>query len=75
MAINCCNGRVGKRMMDLAAKNENYRDLVKPTGVQIIKAIGDAGGDVSESLNCCNGRVGQRMNMKEIAAQLSGATN
>lgn len=76
MTINCCNGRVGKRMMDLAVKDDKYRELVAPTGIEIIKVIGDLGGDLSSALNCCNGRVGRRsLDVKEIASKLSGADN
>lgn len=73
MSVNCCNGRVGKRLLDLASQDDKFRQFVVPTGVEIVKAIGDLGADVSEALNCCNGRVGQRLATKDIATALSGA--
>jgi len=60
-------------MLEMAAKDKTFREFVQPTGVEIIKAVGELGGDLAEALNCCNGRVGKRINTKEIIAQLSGA--
>ena len=31
--VNCCNGRVGRRAMELAAQDERMKFLAMPTGV------------------------------------------
>ena len=75
MSVNCCNGRVGRRMLELASQDKELGRIVAPTGVEIVKAIADLGGDVSEALNCCNGRVGRRLDTSQIAEMLSGAAD
>ena len=75
MTVNCCNGRVGRREMEMAAKDEKFRQFAMPTGVEIIKAISAAGGDVTEAVNCCNGRVGRQLASREIAEALAGAAD
>ncbi|MCP4991145.1 MAG: hypothetical protein GY928_35355 [Colwellia sp.] len=72
MAINCCNGRVGKRIMELAVKDDKLSEYIKPTGIDIIEKVAKLGGDVSESLNCCNGKVGRKLNLQEVASKLAG---
>lgn len=73
MAVNCCNGRVGRRMVELAVQNQNFQRFTLPTGIEIVRAIGELGGDVTEAMNCCNGRVGRRLETQAIAQLLSGA--
>jgi hypothetical protein len=64
--VNCCNGRVGKRMLDLAVENEKLARLVMPTGVELVRAAISAGIAAKDTVNCCNGRVGNQMNLQEI---------
>jgi len=71
--VNCCNGRVGKRLMDLARESEVIRELIAPTGVQLIKEAAQAGRSLGETVNCCNGRVGSALNIKELVSELGGA--
>lgn len=66
MAANCCNGRVGRRLLDLAAQDEKMAHLVMPTGVELIKAASSAGVAAKETVNCCNGRVGRQLNAQEL---------
>ena len=73
MAVNCCNGRVGRRLMELAVQQEALQRFTLPTGIEIVKAIGDLGGDINEAMNCCNGRVGRRLDTQAVAQMLAGA--
>jgi hypothetical protein len=73
--VNCCNGRVGRRMMELAAQDERLQRLAMPTGVAIIKEAAAAGLAASDTVNCCNGRVGQRLDLTGVIAQLTSADN
>ena len=69
--VNCCNGRVGRRLLDLAAQNPAIAALVKPTGVELIREAAAAGAAAKDTINCCNGRVGNQLNPQEILNQLS----
>jgi hypothetical protein len=71
--VNCCNGRVGKRLLELAQENEAIRQLVAPTGVELIRQAAQAGRALGETVNCCNGRVGSALNIKDLATELGGA--
>jgi hypothetical protein len=64
--VNCCNGRVGKRMLDMAAENETIAALVRPTGVDLLREAGAALA-AKDTVNCCNGRVGKELDAKEIS--------
>ena len=68
--VNCCNGRVGRRLIEMATENEKMARLVMPTGVEILQAATKAGLTVGETVNCCNGRVGRSMNLQEIVKEL-----
>ena len=63
--VNCCNGRVGRRMLDMAAENETIARLVRPTGVDLMREAGAALA-AKDTANCCNGRVGREMDAQEI---------
>ena len=70
---NCCNGRVGRSLIEQALQDERFREFVLPTGVQLIRQATEAGA-VAEArpvTNCCNGRVGR--SLEDIAAELGGA--
>ncbi|WP_026379561.1 hypothetical protein [Afifella pfennigii] len=69
--VNCCNGRVGRRIMELAAQDERFARLAQPTGIELVQAAAKAGLAASDTVNCCNGRVGRQMNLKDIVAELS----
>lgn len=72
LAANCCNGRVGKKLMDLALQDERAARLAMPSGVELIKAAASAGLAVKDTVNCCNGRVGQQLNPQELLSSFSG---
>lgn len=65
VAANCCNGRVGRRLIDLAIENEAVARLVRPTGVELIREAGEAFA-ARDTVNCCNGRVGRDLNVQEV---------
>jgi len=69
-AVNCCNGRVGRRLMELASEDDKIARLVMPTGIEILKEAAKVGLAARESVNCCNGRVGRAMNLQEIIKDL-----
>lgn len=71
--VNCCNGRVGKRMLDLATQNEVVARLVQPTGVELIREAAKTGFAAKDTVNCCNGRVGSQMNVQELLSEFGGA--
>lgn len=56
-ADNCCNGVVGRRLMEMAREDKAIREMIAPTGVEIISRATAAGMGVSSD-NCCNGIVG-----------------
>jgi hypothetical protein len=56
-ADNCCNGVVGRRLVELAREDKVIREMIAPTGVEIIARATAAGMGVSSD-NCCNGVVG-----------------
>ena len=69
--VNCCNGRVGKRLLELAQQSETMRQIIAPTGVELMKAAVQA-GRAGETVNCCNGRVGSQMNVQALLTELGG---
>ena len=71
-ACNCCNGRVGRRFVELAEKNVAIRELIVPTGVELIKRATEAGLKAKDTCNCCNGRVG-RSPIEELVTALGGS--
>ncbi len=71
--VNCCNGRVGRRLLDMVAQNEKLAQLVKPTGVEILRAAGAAGLAAKDTVNCCNGRVGSQMNVQELLTEFGAS--
>ena len=71
--VNCCNGRVGRRMLDMAVQHEVIARLVKPTGVELIREAAAAGLAAKDTVNCCNGRVGSQMNVQELLTEFGGA--
>jgi hypothetical protein len=58
--VNCCNGRVGRELLELAEKSRELQKYVIPTGVEILKGVVEVGLSVEHKVNCCNGRVGKR---------------
>jgi hypothetical protein len=58
-ADNCCNGSVGRRLVEMAREDKAIREMIAPTGVEIINRATAAGLGVSAD-NCCNGSVGGR---------------
>lgn len=71
-ACNCCNGRVGKELLELAQKNTELQRFTNPSGVELLKAATEVGMAVAEACNCCNGQVGKRA-MEELITTLGGA--
>lgn len=71
-AVNCCNGRVGRELMLLAQEKPEVRDLIAPTGVEILRKGVEAGIRAKDDINCCNGRVGRNL-MEEVVAALGTA--
>jgi hypothetical protein len=71
--VNCCNGRVGRRILELAAQDERFARLAMPSGVELVKEAAAAGLAAADTVNCCNGRVGRRLDLSGIVAQLSEA--
>lgn len=71
LAANCCNGRVGREMVELAQQRGDVARIIEPTGVSLIKATGEAGIAAELASNCCNGRVGRNM-AEEIMAAFGG---
>jgi hypothetical protein len=71
--VNCCNGRVGKRMLELAEKSEFLRKAIAPTGVEFVRQAAAAGRSLGETVNCCNGRVGRSLDLNEVVSQLGNA--
>lgn len=67
---NCCNGRVGRNLIDLAVQDERIREFVLPTGVEVLRRATEAGLAVAAASNCCNGRVGREA-AEELAAMLA----
>ncbi len=71
--VNCCNGRVGRREMELAVQDERFRAIVMPSGVEIVRAQAATGLAAGETVNCCNGRVGRQLDLASIVAQLTAS--
>jgi hypothetical protein len=71
-AANCCNGRVGRQMVEAAVANPEIRQFIHPTGVELIQRGLEAGLRAGDTVNCCNGRVG-RGAMEELVTALGGA--
>ncbi len=72
IVVNCCNGRVGHQLMELAEEKSELKQYIIPTGVELLKAATEAGMKASQAVNCCNGRVGQRP-MEELTTVLGGS--
>lgn len=58
--VNCCNGRVGHRMIEMAEKSRTIREYIIPTGIELVKAAVKTGLAPEHVVNCCNGRVGKK---------------
>jgi hypothetical protein len=58
---NCCNGRVGREMVDLAQQVESVARLIEPSGALLLKSATEAGLRPDVASNCCNGRVGRSL--------------
>ena len=58
---NCCNGRVGREMVDLAQQVESVARLIEPSGAMLLKASAETGLRPDMAANCCNGRVGRSL--------------
>ncbi len=71
--VNCCNGRVGRRLLDMVMQNEKLAHLVRPTGVELLREAASAGFAAKDTVNCCNGRVGSQMNVQELLTEFGGA--
>ena len=70
--VNCCNGRVGRELVDIAEKNQMVRELIAPIGVELMQKAAKANLLSKDTVNCCNGRVG-RAAMEELVTALGGA--
>lgn len=70
--VNCCNGRVGHRLIELAEQKRELKQYVVPTGVELLKAATEGGMTVADTVNCCNGRVGKQP-MEELLTVLGGS--
>jgi hypothetical protein len=70
--VNCCNGRVGRELLDIAEKNAMVRELIAPIGVELMRRAAAANLLAKDTVNCCNGRVG-RAAMEELVTALGGA--
>ena len=71
--VNCCNGRVGRRAMELAAQDEKMKVSRHADGRRTVKAAAAAGLAAADTVNCCNGRVGRRLDLSSVVAQLTAA--
>lgn len=71
--VNCCNGRVGRRLLELAEKSDVFRQAIAPTGIEFVKQAAAAGRALGETVNCCNGRVGRSLDLNEVVSQLGNA--
>lgn len=60
-SANCCNGRVGRQLSEIMQDRVLVKELMLPTGVQILKQTADLGSLAKDTINCCNGRVGKQM--------------
>lgn len=72
IVVNCCNGRVGRELIELAEQKRELQQYIVPTGVELLKAATEAGMTAAEAVNCCNGRVGKRP-MEELITALGGS--
>jgi hypothetical protein len=70
--VNCCNGRVGRRLVELASTDERIREIIAPTGVEVLRRAKEAGLAAKDTVNCCNGRVG-RQAFEELVSALGGS--
>ncbi|MGB3904584.1 MAG: hypothetical protein WBB22_06635 [Anaerolineae bacterium] len=70
--VNCCNGRVGRRLLELAEQKRELERFVLPTGVELLNAATDVGMAIAATVNCCNGRVGRRP-IEELTTMLGGS--
>jgi hypothetical protein len=68
VASNCCNGRVGRELMELATSNAAIRNMIAPTGVELVQKAEAAGIAARGTTNCCNGRVGRSLLEDAVAA-------
>jgi hypothetical protein len=59
--------------MDMAMQNEKFAQLVRPTGVDLVREAAAAGLAAKDTVNCCNGRVGSQMNVQELLKDLGGS--
>ena len=71
LTINCCNGRVGHHIMEMAEKRKDIRELIVPTGVELLKVAVATGIRAKDVINCCNGKVGKRP-VEELISILGG---
>jgi hypothetical protein len=69
---NCCNGRAGRELAELAQQNPAISRLVTPTGVEVLRTLSEAGLAAKDTVNCCNGRVGRNV-MEELVTALGGS--
>jgi hypothetical protein len=53
---NCCNGRIGRRLLEMAAQNETIASIVRPTGVEVLRQVQEAGAIADFYTQCCWGR-------------------
>ncbi|MCG8093532.1 MAG: hypothetical protein JAZ17_07870 [Candidatus Thiodiazotropha endolucinida] len=56
---NCCNGRVGTKMLEAAKNDPELQKMIAPNPPSGVKLLSE--GEMalaSNSENCCNGRVG-----------------
>lgn len=58
-ADNCCSGSCSRRLVELASENAAIREIIAPTGVEMIARAVAAGMGVSAD-NCCSGSLGAR---------------
>lgn len=72
VASNCCNGRVGRELVELAEKDEAIKRVIAPTGVELLQKAESAGIRARSYTNCCNGRVGRSM-LEDVVTALGGA--
>lgn len=71
VASNCCNGRVGRELVELAEKNAAIKALIAPTGVELIQKAEAAGLRAKGTTNCCNGRVGRSL-LEDVVTSMGG---
>jgi len=72
LSCNCCNGRVGRELLELAEQHKLIQQMIVPTGVELIKQAAEIGVAAKEACNCCNGRVGKPAALQELVTALGG---